>query len=330
MRRYFTSINEPIADFKWQKMFRERWPAYKRWLNTGRHFSDAATAVAALGRYMPEMLPTHDHLCRLVNADELAVAFLTGFQPPAYNSACSQAVSTVNSVQLVRNYDYHVARFEGTQLMTAWHGKRVIANSDSLAGVLDGMNEDGLVVSLTFGGRSIVGFGFGLPFILRYVLEFCSNVAEGIEVLRRVPSHMAYNVTLTDKSGLVRTVELAPDRTALVSHSAFATNHQGAIEWAENGDFNNTAGRATYIEKILKLGYSGEKLTNAFLQAPLYNTRFSEGLGTLYTAVYKPIEGSVELRWPKKQMLQTFDHFTEKYKLISYKTKYQKLDTDQL
>ena len=138
MQRLFTSINEPIADFKWQKLYNERWPAYKAWISNSGNTLDYKVAVAALRKYMPEMLHTHEHLCQLVRANKAAVCFLTGFQPPEYNSSCSQAVSTKDRVQLVRNYDYHPGRFEGVLLKTAWNGKQVIVNSDCLMGVLDG------------------------------------------------------------------------------------------------------------------------------------------------------------------------------------------------
>jgi predicted choloylglycine hydrolase len=49
--------------------------------------------------------------------------------------------------------------------------REVIAMGDGLWGVLDGINEDGLAVSLTFGGRRVLGDGFGIPLIMRYVME---------------------------------------------------------------------------------------------------------------------------------------------------------------
>lgn len=319
MRRLFTSISEPVADFKWQKLFNERWPAYKAWISSGNSSIDSKVSLSALRKYMPEMMDTHEHLCHLVQADEVARCFLTGFQPPVYNSACSQAVSTKGTVQLVRNYDYHPDRFEGVLLMTSWHGKKVIANSDCLMGVLDGMNEDGLALSLTFGGREIVGFGFGIPFILRYVLEFCSHVEEAVEVLIRIPSHMSYNVTVTDKTGTIRTIQIAPDRKAVVTDAAFTTNHQGPIEWAENAGFNKTAQRATFLENLLFREVNGDILSEAFLQPPLYNTLYGQGLGTLYTSIYNPIEGTMQLRWPGDSMFQSFHSFTEENKTIEFR-----------
>lgn len=318
MQVTFSSVYEPSAGLKWQNIFHARWPAYRAWLRASGLAYNLHNSIAALHEYMPQMVDTHKHLCDLVKADELATSFLTGFQPPVYSSACSQAVSTKKSVQLVRNYDYHPSRFEGMLLSTNWNGKRVIANSDCLIGVLDGMNDDGLVVSLTFGGREVIGFGFGIPFILRYVLEFCSDVGEAIAALVRIPSHMSYNVTVTDKTGAIKTVQIAPDKATFVTDDAYATNHQGNIDWPENAEFNKTADRAVFLEKILAKGVTGANLTNAFLSPPLYNTTFLEGLGTLYTAVYRPNEGIVQLHWPDDSMFQSFDVFIEERKTIKY------------
>jgi len=318
MKRYFTAISEPIADYKWQKLFYERWPAYKDWLVASKPTTDLQTALTALKKYMPEMVPIHAQLCTLVGADELANIFLTGFQPPTYLSACSNAVSTEGNITLIRNYDYHLDRFEGIVLHTAWNGKKVIASSDCLIGVLDGMNEDGLAVSLTFGGRPNVGYGFGIPYILRYILEFCSNVKEAIEVLHRVPSHMSYNVTLVDKSGEYLTAQIAPDKKTTITENRYATNHQGKIDWEETVDTNQTIERATFLESLLKRKFSAKKLIKVFLTPPLYNTNFDKGFGTIYTAVYKPIEGLVEIHWPNDKMIQSFDNFIEETKVITY------------
>ena len=91
----------------------------------------------------------------------------------------------------------------------------MLGTGDCLWGLVDGVNDDGLAVSLTFGGRREVGEGFGIPLVIRYLLEVAGDVAEGIEVLRRLPHQISYNVTLCDRSGRVATVMVAPDRPAL-------------------------------------------------------------------------------------------------------------------
>jgi len=318
MNRLFTCINEPRADFKWQALFNERWPAYSSWLQTSSAATDLKVAVAALVKYMPEIVETYEGLCRLVRADETARCFLTGFQPPRYNNACSQAVSTIDKLVMVRNYDYHPGRFEGVLLSTAWNGKKVMANSDCLMGVLDGMNEDGLAVSLTFGGRKTMGYGFGIPFILRYILEFCSSVEQAVEALIRIPSHMAYNITITDKTNVIKTVQIAPDHPALVTEAAFTTNHQNTMDSNHSPSYHETVERASFLEDLILNEPDDNDFIQSFLRPPLHNNRYTQGFGTLYTAVYRPKEGSMKLLWPKEKITQSFDNFMEVKKLITY------------
>jgi predicted choloylglycine hydrolase len=74
---------------------------------------------------------------------------------------------------------------------------------DCLWGLLDGANDAGPVVSLTFGGRPQVGEGFGIPLVMRYVLQICATVEDAVRVLRRIPVHMSYNVTALDRDGVI-------------------------------------------------------------------------------------------------------------------------------
>ena len=54
---------------------------------------------------------------------------------------------------------------------------------------------------MAFGGRKVWGSGFGIPLVIRYVLETCSSTDEACDVLKRIPVHMGYIVTVVDKSG---------------------------------------------------------------------------------------------------------------------------------
>lgn len=322
MQLLFNTISEPtVPGEKWKKLYDTYWPAYKAWLNSkaSANVPDLKTSQAALKKYMPKMWPTYERLCKLTNGDPVSARFLTGFQPPAYISACAQAVITKSAVQLVRNYDYHPDLMEGSLLMSAWNGKKVIATGDCLIGAVDGMNEDGLAVSLTFGGRKEVGMGFGIPFILRYVLEFCSNVEEAVETLISIPSHMSFNVTVIDRSGSFKTILLSPDRDPIITDASFTTNHQGVIDWPENALFNKTIERSYYLENLLAdKNLSAKKMANAFLRTPLYSPNFDQGFGTLFTAVYNPIEGTVQWRWPDEDISVSFEDFKEESKLIKF------------
>ena len=322
MQLQFRTISEPSkAGRKWKKLFDTYWPGYKSWFTSNKTdlTPDLETAQEALKKYMPNMWSTYLHLCELTQADDEIALFLTGFQPPAYISACAQAVINTDEIQLVRNYDYHPNILEGAFLLSKWNNKKVIGSSDCLIGLVDGMNDDGLCMSLTFGGRKEVGYGFGIPFILRYVLEFCSKTTEAVKVLKSIPSHMSYNVTIVDKKGVIKTVMLAPDRKPKSCNTAFATNHQGKVDWPENALFNQTVKRYNFIDKYLKSkNICSEELAKAFLHPPLYHTKFSKGFGTLYTAVYQPENLRMKVLWPNKAMEKSFDFFKEEKVTIKY------------
>ncbi|NBP86500.1 MAG: hypothetical protein EBU54_15470, partial [Mycobacteriaceae bacterium] len=127
---------------------------------------------------------------------------------------------------LIRNYDYHPDLFERVVMSTRFADRAVIGTSDCLWGLLDGMNSDGLAVSLTFGGAKGSGPGFGIPLVVRYLLEVAGTTAEALAALARIPVSMSYNLTLTDRKRDTRTVYLAPAGAMEVRDVPLATNHR--------------------------------------------------------------------------------------------------------
>jgi len=234
-------------------------------------------------------------------------------------------VVTNNPPQLVRNYDYHPNLSEGTIWNSAWNNKHVIAVNDCLWGVVDGMNSDGLVVSLTFGGKKTVGKGFGIPFILRYVLEFCSSIEEAVGVLNYIPSHMAYNIMLLDKKGRHKMIQVVPETSNKVTDAKVATNHQEVIDWPEHAAFSKTLEREKFLRDLIKnRNIPSETVANAFLKPPLFKRQYRDGFGTIYTSVYRPAEGYMELIWEDQKMVQSFANFEERDTLINYREEAEK------
>lgn len=308
----FNYLHEAWPDQEWQALFKRTWPAYERWFlkNGVEQQPTYLQCLRELRRHMPELLSVYERLCALAGGGDTTARFLSMYCPPAFYAGCSQAVWTRTTPFLVRNYDYHPALLEGTILQSQWLGQPVIANGDCLWGVLDGMNSEGLVVSLAFGGRQVVGKGFGIPLILRYILEVARGVQDAIAILQRVPSHMSYNITLLDKAGQYATVFVAPDRAAVIKHSAIATNHQQQIEWEQHARFTATLERERFLTQgLADATQTEEQLIQSFLQAPLYSTEYARGFGTLYTAIYRPTESSMTLLWPHHKWQQTLDSF---------------------
>ena len=138
-----------------------------------------------------------------------------------------------------------------------------------------------------------------MPLILRYVLQTCVNTAQAVQALKRIPTHMSYNVTVVDAKRLFSTVYLSPDRAARVTHAAVATNHQERVEWFSHARLTATVERERYLLKRLTLHLEpAERFVAAFLKLPLYSTAFDIRFGTLYTALYRPWDLQMELRWP--------------------------------
>jgi len=213
---------------------------------------------------------------------------------------------------LARNYDYAPSRLEGMIWRSRLLQHRVIGMSDCLWGLLDGMNDAGLGVSLTFGGRRVLGDGFGIPLVVRYVLETCTSSREAQAALARLPFNLAHNLTIVDAAGDVVTAYLSPDREPVFSRSPAATNHQGFVDWPEQARATRTLEREQHILELLHAPYATvEDFADAFLRPHLYSQAYERGFGTLYTAVYRPVEGLVQYRWPSFTWELAFDAFVE-------------------
>jgi len=329
MELRFRCAREAQPGEKWKALFDETWPAYHDWfLREGEGARPSyLRAAKMLEAHMPELVPMWQRLCELGGGGDHVARLLSLYRPTPYLAGCSQAIWTRPEERslLIRNYDYHPDLCEGYLLHSSWHGTKVIAMSDCLWGVLDGMNEHGLAVSLAFGGRTVVGEGFGIPLVLRYILEFCRDMREAVSVLTRVPSHMAYNVSILDAHGDLATVEVAPDRPASVSGAKVATNHQGDRERTAHAVRTHTLERERFLTKRLDApDATGDAMVEAFLGSPLFNTDYEHAFGTLYTAAYAPTAGTVDILWRHARWRRSFDDFEEADEVVTYLSAHSK------
>ncbi len=309
----FSSIQEDKPGEKWKALFERTWPHYKTWFLSEGNLARKGylTSATELKRHMPELASLYDQLVSLAGGGDLEARFLSMYCPPAYMSGCSQVAWTRENPCLIRNYDYSFKMFEGTMMYTNWL-QPVIGVSDCTWGLLDGMNASGLAASLTFGGRKVVGNGFGIPVIIRYILEIAKTVEEGIAILNRVPVHMAYNVTLVDGTGNFATVYLSPDRKPVIVNTPVATNHQVEVEWGDYASLTGTIERKKFLDEMVTSPYETEAtMLSRFLHPPLYNTNFDKSFGTLYTIIYRVNAKNIDVLWPNSHIHQSFDRFTE-------------------
>lgn len=295
----------------WQAIWRDYGAAYLRWfLREGERARPTfLTCDKAIHRHMPEIYSLYHELVELAGGSDRAARLLSLYRPTPFLTGCSQVVWTGNEPALIRNYDFSPRFWEGTFLSTRWISQRVLGAGDCLWGLLDGMNEAGLAVALSFGGRRVVGDGFGVPLIVRYLLETCTTLRQACSTLHRLPINMAYNLTMLDREGNYVTAYLSPEREPIMRRWPITTNHQATNDWPEYVERAGSVEREKFL--AARLGDPQESLgglINEFLRPPLFQTNFSGSYGTLYTSVYRPQKGIMEVLWPERSVQLSLRH----------------------
>jgi predicted choloylglycine hydrolase len=317
----FHAIAEPQPGDRWRARFEETWPAYRAWYLRDGDAARPSYAVARrmLQEHMPELVGTWERLVELAGGGDLAARLLALYDPPPLVSGCSQAVFGGPAPVLVRNYDFDPTVLEGVVWCSTLTGRRVIGMTDCLWGLLDGMNDAGLAVSLAFGGRRATAEGFAIALVLRYLLEVCATTEAALAVLGRIPVQAAYNLTLLDRGGHAVTATVGPDGPPVVRATAVATNHPQHVEWAEHARATGSVEReGRLLDLLADPATAEEAFVEAFLAPPLHNTAYAAGFGTLYTAVHRPADGSIEYRWPGVRWRQSLHAFEEGTRVVRY------------
>jgi hypothetical protein len=297
----------PWVDSSLSASFAAAWPSYRAWFH--REGIDARASYAecrgAIAWHMPELLATFDALCAAVGGGDLEARFLSHWCPPPVATACSLATWTRDAHLLVRSYDYPPLLCDTTVLASSWTGTRVLAMADCLWGAVDGINAHGLAVAIAFGGRTVVGPGFGIGLVVRYLLEVARTVDDAVAVLARIPVSMSYNVALTDARGGSAIVEVAPDLPALVTGRTTAGNrqsHGGAepvTEWPEHARRSGTVAREVALAGVVNDPRStAYDVVSTFLTAPVQRDPARHEWGTVWTSVYDCDAGTLDLLWP--------------------------------
>ena len=318
----FSAVSDDPTGGNLQSAFGLRWPAYAKWYTSGvdnRERPSAELCRAQLLAHMPELLPSYDHLIHrlspYISDAHLLPKLLSLYNAPAFVAGCTQAVwQRDEQTALIRNYDFPHQLWDAMLLHSNWNGTRVMAMTDCLWGVLDGINEHGLTVSLSFGGQLAVSDGFGVTLILRYILEFCQTTAEACAVLQRIPVSMAYNIVVMDRLGHHRVVFIGPDKKAEITELVSTANHQPDAQIETDMDIlSDSRVRDRFLQSRLSdPRQTLDHLQQLFLSSPLYrSSKDAKGWGTIYTSRYQPHQGSVSIIWPHQQMTQSFDHFQD-------------------
>jgi predicted choloylglycine hydrolase len=248
----FHAVAEPHPGEAWRARFEAFWPAYRDWFLRDGDAARPSYPIASrmLREHMPELTPAWERMVELAGGGDLVARMLALYDPPPLVAGCSQAAVGGRWPLLVRNYDFNPRKLEAVVLSTALTGRGVIGMSDCVWGLLDGVNDAGLAVSLAFGGRRELGGGFGISIVIRYLLETCTT-ARAQKTLTRLPIQAAYNLTLVDAGGDAVTVFVGPDRAPRAERPAVATNHQEAADWPEHERATRSVERRARLDELV-------------------------------------------------------------------------------
>src|SRR5580692_7863423 len=166
VRKTFQAIDAGDgSDGRWAAHLRTLFPQAEGWLtDDGRTAEGALRARTLFEEHLPELVPLLDRLAEQTDRPG-AETFLTMAALKPFFSGCTQAGG---SGRLVRNYDFAPDECEATIVRSRFL-RPVIGMQEAGWGLLDGMNDAGLAVSLTFGGRALTGPGFAVNVVLRYL-----------------------------------------------------------------------------------------------------------------------------------------------------------------
>ena len=116
-------------------------------------------------------------------------------------------------------------RISASALYRPSNGYSFIANSSAFVGSEDGINEKGLAVGMTYVWAKELRPGINSMFLVRYILERCADVEEGLKAIESIPIGGAYHLILADREDILH-AECSPQKIKINRGGfAVATNH---------------------------------------------------------------------------------------------------------
>ena len=172
--------------------------------------------------------------------------------PPSYLSGCSQAVWSVGTRPFSRGTT--TTRPSGSRARSSTRAGfvPVIGSGDCAWGLLDGLNDAGLAVSLAFGGRKVVGGGLRRP--SRRPLSPRDVRDDRAGARDAPPAAVPPRAHAHDRRprGDVCTAYISPDRDVVLTTGRAATNHQGSVEWHEHAQrHEERRARSATLERLV-------------------------------------------------------------------------------
>jgi predicted choloylglycine hydrolase len=251
-----------------------------------------------------------------------SVPFWNWTYQPSMGGNCSQlaVLSPVTDNQHIyagRSYEWNHNEEDLKLFTTRVKGTaRHIGFSCLLFGRHDGINEHGLLVSMTGGGIFGVRFKHRGPMfwlVIRFLLDWCTSVNDALERLESIPIAGYFSLMLVDKHDNAAIVEFADGQMSVqritsddVEPYVFSVNHYRQTRTREFNSLNCgiiahsqiretliTDWYATQIPKISKKTI--QTLFAAQHPQGLCNHFYNDGFGTLWSMIFDVTKSRVDV-----------------------------------
>ncbi|MBD3191585.1 MAG: hypothetical protein GF308_13130 [Candidatus Heimdallarchaeota archaeon] len=214
-------------------------------------------------------------------------------------TSCSMfAINTDKQVFFGRNYDmyYSFKKYLETTHCAPAGGHRSIAHADIFVGREDGLNEKGLGVAQS-GIVSYLKPGLSFWVSIRYILDKCRSVKEGIDFLTDIPHYSTMTYLLADSSGTMAIVEVGPkDETVLrepEQNFLVSTNHYNHPKMEKVKIYEPPDSKTRYNYIVKALSEAPKNMNEKYIQKILSSHeglvcshRDNINLGTIWSVVF--------------------------------------------
>jgi predicted choloylglycine hydrolase len=194
-----------------------------------------------------------------------------------------------------RNYDMLLNLKKITESsLVCFEGKnKYVGHSDCFIGKVDGINQHGLFVGITSVPHEGIKPGLNFYFAVKYILENCCTVKEGVEVLKEFQSSVSNNYLLADKSGDMAVVEMTPHSYRVrtpTNKYIHCTNHHEDTSLCESWKWSKSKERFHTLD--IRLKENANKMDLSIAQSIMSETKGhvclnlkKHNFGTLFSVV---------------------------------------------
>lgn len=146
------------------------------------------------------------------------------------------------------------------------NGYSFIGNTSAMINFEEGLNEKGLVASMTFVVPKKIVPGLSSVFLVRYLLEKCATTQEAIDALKSLPIASACNILITDKKGDMLVAECTPDtiflrrptmdETFIVAVNHFTSDEMSSYDASKRDNYCSDARYKTAYNALKNIDYT--------------------------------------------------------------------------